>query len=146
LVQKLQEKYPTVRFQFKENAPVGIVNADKSGLTSVAINLLENAVKYSPEPAEIEVRLARKNGTIEFEVADNGIGIEDKEKIRIFEKFYRIGNEDTRQTKGTGLGLFIVKEVIRAHGGDIVILNNQPKGSIFRVTLPIKASLPPKRA
>lgn len=136
LVQKLQEKYPQVAFSFIENTPTGLVRADKSGITSVALNLLENAVKYSPEAPAIEVRLMRNNGTVAWEVADNGIGIEDKEKSRVFEKFYRIGNEDTRQTKGTGLGLFIVKEVVRAHGGTIAILNNQPKGSIFRITLP----------
>jgi len=136
LIQKLQEKYPRVHFSFRETTPVGLVHADKSGLASAAINLLENAVKYSPEPASIEVRLTRNEGWLEWEVADNGIGIEDKEKVRVFEKFYRAGNEDTRQTKGTGLGLFIVKEVIRAHGGEISILNNQPKGSIFRIILP----------
>ena len=136
LIQKLQEKYPQVHFSFIEKNPVGLVHGDKSGLTSVAINLLENAVKYSPEPAAIEVRLERTDGWVTWEVADNGIGIEDKEKARVFEKFYRIGNEDTRQTKGTGLGLFIVKEVIRAHGGEISILNNQPGGSVFRITLP----------
>ncbi|MDZ4683389.1 MAG: HAMP domain-containing sensor histidine kinase [Saprospiraceae bacterium] len=137
LIQKLQEKYPKVAFLLKEDAPVGLVRADKSGITSVALNLLENAVKYSPESPKIEMRLMRHNGTITWEVTDNGIGIEDKEKVRVFEKFYRIGNEDTRQTKGTGLGLFIVKEVVRAHGGNIVIVNNQPKGSVFRVILPV---------
>jgi signal transduction histidine kinase len=136
LIQKLQEKYPQVQFSFRESNPLGVVHADKSGITSVAINLLENAVKYSPEPAVIDVQLSRNEGWLEWVIADNGIGIEDKEKGRVFEKFYRIGNEDTRQTKGTGLGLFIVKEVIRAHGGSISILNNHPKGSVFKITLP----------
>ncbi len=138
LVQKLQEKYPQVVFSFKETTPISLIRADKSGLTSVALNLLENAVKYSPEAPKIEVRLAQSNGVLIWEIADNGIGIDDKEKSRVFEKFYRIGNEDTRQTKGTGLGLFIVKEVVLAHGGDIAILNNHPKGSIFRITLPVQ--------
>ncbi len=136
LIHKLQEKYPHVVFSFKEETPVGLVQVDKSGLTSVALNLLENAVKYSPENPVIEVRLSRQSGGVLWEVADNGIGIEEKEKGRVFEKFYRIGNEDTRQTKGTGLGLFIVKEVTRAHGGSITIRNNQPKGSIFSIILP----------
>lgn len=138
LVHKLQEKHPQVVFSLEEKSPVGFILADKSGFTSVALNLLENAVKYSPEAPEIEVRLERKNDTILWEVADKGIGIEDKEKARVFEKFYRIGNEDTRQTKGTGLGLFIVKEVIRAHGGTISIANNSPKGTVFKISLPVQ--------
>jgi signal transduction histidine kinase len=71
--------------------------------------------------------------TLDF--ADNGIGIPDKEKKRIFEKFYRIGSEETRQTKGTGLGLFIVEQVVKAHNGHIQVLDNQPKGTIFRIVI-----------
>jgi signal transduction histidine kinase len=70
-----------------------------------------------------------------LDFADNGIGIPDKEKKRIFEKFYRIGSEETRQTKGTGLGLFIVEQVVKAHNGHIQVLDNQPKGTIFRIVI-----------
>jgi signal transduction histidine kinase len=75
-----------------------------------------------------------------LEFYDQGIGIADDEKKKIFEQFYRIGNEDTRKTKGTGLGLFIVKEVVRAHQGSIKVLDNQPQGTIFSILLPLKNS------
>lgn len=107
---------------------------DKFALTSMVTNLIENAVKYSPPCSEIEVSLIRKNGLIQFIVADKGIGIKDEEKSRIFDKFYRVGSEDTRKTKGTGLGLFIVKQVLYKHQATIKVKNNQPSGTIFEVT------------
>ena len=92
-----------------------MLKGDKFALTSVVTNLIENAVKYSPPCAEVQVSLKRSNGQIQFIVADSGIGINDQEKSRIFDKFYRVGSEDTRKTKGTGLGLFIVKQVLDKH-------------------------------
>jgi len=71
-------------------------------------------------------------------VIDKGIGISDEEKHKIFEKFYRVGNEETRNTKGTGLGLFIVKHVVNFHHGEIKVSDNAPTGTVFRVTLPLK--------
>jgi two-component system phosphate regulon sensor histidine kinase PhoR len=65
------------------------------------------------------------------------MGIPDKEKQRVFTKFYRVGNEDTRTTKGTGLGLFIVKGLIDKHGGQLELLDNEPQGTIFRIYLPV---------
>jgi two-component system, OmpR family, phosphate regulon sensor histidine kinase PhoR len=106
---------------------------DRFALTSVVTNLIENAVKYSPPCAEITVRVYSKNGHIHFEVADHGIGISDPEKSRIFEKFYRVGSEETRKTKGTGLGLFIVKQVLDKHQAHIKVKNNHPSGTVFEV-------------
>ena len=74
---------------------------------------------------------------IQLEFADNGIGIPDKEKSKIFERFYRVGNEDTRRTKGTGLGLYIVNQIVLAHKGTIEVENNRPQGTIFTISLPI---------
>lgn len=113
---------------------------DKFALTSVVTNLIENAVKYSPPCAEVNVSLRRSNGQIHFIVADSGIGINDQEKSRIFDKFYRVGSEDTRKTKGTGLGLFIVKQVLDKHQASIKVKNNQPSGSIFEVTINANAN------
>ncbi|MDX1941860.1 MAG: ATP-binding protein [Saprospiraceae bacterium] len=140
LISKLQTKYPTASFHYKEEIYDATLLADKSGLTSVALNLLENAIKYSPESPQIDVRLSQYNGNLCFEIADRGIGIEDKEKKQIFEKFYRVGNEDTRKTKGTGLGLYIVEQIVKAHDGTIEVLDNKPRGTIFRVELPIKGN------
>jgi two-component system phosphate regulon sensor histidine kinase PhoR len=113
---------------------------DKFALTSVVTNLIENAVKYSPPCAEVNVSLKRSNGQVQFIVADSGIGINDQEKSRIFEKFYRVGSEDTRKTKGTGLGLFIVKQVLDKHQASIKVKNNQPSGTIFEVTFNANAN------
>ncbi len=109
------------------------IKGDKFALTAMVTNLIENAVKYSPPCAEVDVRLFRSNGTVRFVTADTGIGISDQEKPRIFEKFYRVGSEDTRKTKGTGLGLFIVKQVLDKHQASIKVKNNQPSGTIFEV-------------
>ncbi len=135
LVHKLQMKYPAAVFHYDEQVENPIITGDKSGLTSVALNLLENAVKYSPKNPKIQLNLKQQNGTIQLEVADHGIGISDKEKAHIFEKFYRVGNEEIRQTKGTGLGLYIVEQIVKAHHGSIEVLDNEPKGTIFRVEI-----------
>ncbi|MEY4133651.1 MAG: hypothetical protein RL386_1, partial [Bacteroidota bacterium] len=100
---------------------------------------LENAIKYSNEPAPmITTRLAylEKPAGFVLLVADQGPGIPDLEKRRIFKKFYRLGNEDTRNSKGTGLGLYIVEQLVKAHQGKIRVSDNFPKGSIFEVFLP----------
>ncbi|MGB4773575.1 MAG: HAMP domain-containing sensor histidine kinase [Daejeonella sp.] len=111
------------------------ITGDKFALTAVFTNLIENAVKYSPPGAEVDVKLfADEEGQVNFYVADQGIGIIDEEKPRIFDKFYRVGNEDTRKTKGTGLGLYIVKRVLDNHLASIRVKNNQPSGTVFEVT------------
>lgn len=109
------------------------LEGDRFALTSMVTNLIENAVKYSPPCAEVKVKLFRRNGEVHFVTSDSGIGISDLEKTRIFEKFYRVGSEDTRKTKGTGLGLFIVKQVLDKHQATIKVKNNQPSGTIFEV-------------
>ncbi|WP_423149118.1 sensor histidine kinase [Rubrolithibacter danxiaensis] len=116
-----------------EIEPGLFVEGDKFALTSVVTNLIENAVKYSPPCSDIEVKVWKNSSNIHFEVADKGIGINDEEKTRIFEKFYRVGSEDTRKTKGTGLGLFIVKQVLNHHQAQIKVKNNVPSGTIFEV-------------
>ncbi len=107
---------------------------DKFALSSVVTNLIENAVKYSDPCEEINVLLDKVEGHIKLSVADKGPGISDAEKMLIFDKFYRVGNENVRKAKGTGLGLFIVKEVLQSHDADITVKDNVPVGSIFEVT------------
>lgn len=114
--------------------PAVFVTGDKFALTLVVSNLIENAVKYSPPCEEIKVGLRKAANGVSFTVADKGIGIQDEEKARIFDKFYRVGSEDTRKTKGTGLGLYIVKQVLDKHLALIKVKNNRPAGSIFEVT------------
>jgi len=140
IVATFSANFPGVQIKFQKNDSNPIIRADKVGLTSLTLNLLENAVKYSGENPKIELLQNKINGALQLEFRDQGIGILDKEKKKIFEKFYRVGNEDTRQTKGTGLGLFIVNQVVKAHKGKILVLNNQPKGTIFRIELPSSES------
>jgi signal transduction histidine kinase len=109
------------------------ITGDKFALTSVVTNLIENAIKYSGPCETVGVKLFSKEGRVFLEVADHGIGIADQEKSRIFDKFYRVGSEDTRNTKGTGLGLYIVKEVLDKHQASIKVKDNRPVGSIFEV-------------
>lgn len=109
------------------------ITGDKFALTSVVTNLIENAIKYSGPCEVVNVKLYSKNDKVFLEVADHGIGIADAEKSRIFERFYRVGSEETRNTKGTGLGLYIVKEVLDKHEASIRVKDNNPSGSVFEV-------------
>ncbi|WDF56503.1 sensor histidine kinase [Mucilaginibacter sp. KACC 22063] len=109
------------------------ITGDKFALSSVVTNLIENAIKYSQPCSEVNVRLFKKDGQVYLMVADHGIGIADEEKTRIFDRFYRVGSEDTRNTKGTGLGLYIVKQVLDKHQATINVKDNQPAGSVFEV-------------
>ncbi len=110
------------------------IDGDKFALSSVVNNLVENAIKYSGKCAEITVELCQNDGKLKLLVADNGLGIPDDEKMHIFDKFYRVGDENVRKSKGTGLGLFIVKEVLQKHDADISVKDNVPHGAVFEVT------------
>jgi len=138
IVEKMKQKYPSHQFSFQSDFTEKILFVDRDGFTSVAQNLIENSIKYSVDQAIINLSLKQEEDTIIMEFADQGIGIPDKEKKRVFDRFYRVGNEDTRKTKGTGLGLYIVKQIVMAHEGKIVIMDNSPKGSIFKISLPAK--------
>jgi signal transduction histidine kinase len=129
----LKIRYPEAKFLFFLQEEPMFLEADETAMTAVFQNLLENAVKYSPENPEIIIRFFEVDDKFGFAIEDFGAGIADAEKSRIFEKFYRVGDEKTRQTKGTGLGLFIVKKVVELHNGRIFVHDNEPKGSIFTV-------------
>jgi K+-sensing histidine kinase KdpD len=111
------------------------VSVDKLLFPSLIINLIENAFKYSPENSEVKVLLYKQDDKINLSVSDPGFGISETEKQKIFEKFYRIGNEETRQAKGTGLGLYIVQKIVEAHNGKIEVTDNEPTGSVFKITI-----------
>jgi two-component system, OmpR family, sensor histidine kinase CiaH len=96
-------------------------------------NLIENAVKYSPASSVVSVSLTASKFGHRLEVADEGNGVPDAEKKKIFEKFYRVGSESTRTTKGTGLGLYLSQKIAEDHGTRIEISNNRPVGSIFSI-------------
>jgi len=94
-------------------------------MVSVAKNLLENAYKYSNNEKKIEIKMTQHAQEVTLEVSDWGSGIPQEERDKIFDQFYRVGSEDTRASKGTGLGLYIVKQIIQAHKGKIKVTNNE---------------------
>jgi K+-sensing histidine kinase KdpD len=96
-------------------------------------NLLENAVKYSPKEKPVFCRLEKRKQSIILCVIDEGPGIPEHEKKKIFGKFYRIGSESTRTTQGTGLGLYLCRKIADDHNADITVTNNIPTGSIFTI-------------
>jgi signal transduction histidine kinase len=122
----------TRNFQQQIEEKISIMG-DRFALGSLINNILENAIKYSPNGALVQVQLYQQSNKIFFIVADQGVGIADSERQKIFQKFYRSGNELTRQNKGTGLGLFIVAQVAKNHQAKVVVSNNQPKGTIFEI-------------
>jgi|TARA_B110000261_G_C13061413_1_gene348355 signal transduction histidine kinase len=111
--------------------PDVIFNGDKDAFTSIITNLVSNAFKYSPDESTICVTLVKKDSEVALSVSDEGVGVSRDETYKIFEKFFRSGNEETRKQKGTGLGLYIVKKMVNQHQGIIEVKRNKPKGSIF---------------
>ncbi|MBX3254364.1 MAG: ATP-binding protein [Chitinophagaceae bacterium] len=132
-------------WDFKERFPLQAINEQvEEGiyikgdglLLQLAINnLIDNAIKYSGKNKSVTIVLHKKNNNAIVEVKDEGDGIPGIEKKRVFDKFYRSGSERTRQTKGTGLGLFLTKKIIADHKGTIKVTNNIPSGSNFVITL-----------
>lgn len=100
-------------------------------------NLLDNAIRYSPKDAPVKVSLATIPNSAVLKIADEGGGIVDTEKKKIFQKFYRVGNESTRKTKGTGLGLYLTGKIIKDHNGKINVQNNLPNGSVFTIIMQV---------
>ena len=109
---------------------------DKFALSSVVTNLIENAVKYTTPEMPISVSLEEQGHQAIIKVADLGAGIPDAEKQKVLEKFYRVGDESKRTTKGTGLGLYLSTKIVKDHKGSILIENNHPVGTVFKVILP----------
>lgn len=131
VLQQFKSRYPD-RVLNSEIAPDVDLEADPILLKLLVSNLLENANKYSEKCTSITCKLKKNNG-IRLQVTDEGPGISEEEKKNIFQKFYRIGNEQTRKTQGTGLGLYLCKKIAAHHGADIFVTDNQPQGSIFTV-------------
>jgi len=116
------------------------VAADTDKLQQVLANLVGNAVKYSPDGGRIEVRLEPRGRDLRITVRDEGIGIADSELPWIFEKFYRVDPNMTRGASGSGLGLYISRELVRRMGGDVFVTSSPGRGSTFSVLLPLEVS------
>ncbi|MCK4308282.1 GHKL domain-containing protein, partial [candidate division WOR-3 bacterium] len=125
----------TIELNIQHNLPKIKVDAD--AISQVILNLLDNAMKYSPVNKDIKIHVYKKGEKVVIEVIDRGIGIEPGEIDKIFEKFYRVEDELTRRTKGTGVGLSIVKHIVDAHEGKIEVKSKKGEGSTFTVILPM---------
>jgi signal transduction histidine kinase len=132
VVKSFRTRYPERELQCAVEDDINL-QGDPMLLKLLLSNLLENANKYSAKNKPIRLRLSAPGKKLCLEVADEGTGIPDEEKEAVFEKFYRIGNEQTRKTQGTGLGLYICQKIVHDHHGSIFIKDNQPTGSKFIV-------------
>lgn len=131
-IQDFRNRFPERQFNADIEADAD-VKGDSLLLQMLINNLLQNAVKYSPKEKPVTAVLKKFRSAIELQVIDEGHGITDGEKKKVFTKFYRIGNEATRKTQGTGLGLYLCRKITRSHNADISVTNNEPAGSIFTV-------------
>lgn len=114
-----------------------MMTVDLLHFSNVMDNLMENAIKYSGNPVHIGISLKNEGQMLVISVTDDGIGIPDREKKSVFEKFYRVETRESREISGFGLGLTYVKAIVEAHGGGIQILNATTRGSVFLIRLPI---------
>lgn len=133
-VQDFMTRFPQhiIRRDVKEEL---FVQGDRLLLQMLVNNLVDNAIKYAPKELPVTVTLREENNKILLQVKDEGKGISDEEKQKIFTKFYRVGNAATKAAKGTGLGLYLSKKIARQHNANISVTDNTPVGSIFTVEL-----------
>jgi signal transduction histidine kinase len=130
---------PHLRLHVAVGEAIPPVAADKDHVRQILINLIENAIKYSPEGKTIELGVDAIEGSALFHVFDEGIGIPDEEQPRVFEKFYRLDPNMTRGIGGTGLGLYICSELVERMGGRIWVESRNERGSAFYFELPTVA-------
>jgi signal transduction histidine kinase len=117
--------------------PSIVANVDPGSIQQALVNLLDNAIKFSPAASEVEILLAGNSANWEIRITDQGPGIPSAEHARIFEKFHRLGSELRRETQGTGIGLSLVKAVAEAHGGRVVLASVPGTGSVFTIMAPL---------
>ncbi|NLI76711.1 MAG: PAS domain-containing protein [Candidatus Riflebacteria bacterium] len=131
---------------FENLLPETRVVADKDLFEQALLNLLSNAIKYTPPGGRISLTCRREKDEARFEVADTGIGLSEEDRQRVFQKFFRVENDLVKAAGGTGLGLVLVQEIARLHGGRVTVDSTVGKGSTFTLCLPLKeglASVPP---
>ena len=133
LLVKAKNRHPKAQFHFEKKGILPLLKLDRASIVLLFNNLVDNAVKYSENTPEINIGLEADQKNVTMTIADQGVGIPQSERKKVFEKFYRVGSEETRRTKGTGLGLFIVHQIVKAHKGQIKILENKPQGTVFKI-------------
>lgn len=113
------------------------VSADAAKLRQILVNLITNAIKYSPQHTSVVLTASVHDQAVRVEIKDRGIGIKSEDQTRLFKKFQRVADPSTRETPGTGLGLYIVRGLVELHGGSIDVKSTYGKGSTFAFTLPL---------
>jgi two-component system phosphate regulon sensor histidine kinase PhoR len=132
---QLEEKRLTLETTVPEKLPEPKIDKDK--IATVLVNLLGNAIKYTPAGGRVAFRVRASDQNLEVSIEDTGVGIAADELPRVFEKFYRSSDPRVQEQKGTGLGLALSQEVVRLHGGRITVESQIDKGSTFHLTLPL---------
>jgi len=129
-------------FEFEQKIDNNLpsLTVDREAIARSLLNLVNNAVKYSAGKKYLGVHLYRRDGNVNLEVVDHGIGIPAKEQHKIFEKFYRVGDPLVHNTKGSGLGLSLVRHIVQAHGGQVAVESSPGHGSKFIIILPVQNS------
>lgn len=132
-----QQKDIQLRAEISEDT-IPLVEADHALLQQAIHNLVENAIKYTPESGKVWVRVSSDQSKISIEVQDTGIGISPVDQSRLFEKFYRSSDRKANRERGTGLGLTIVKSIIERHGGRLKVESQLGEGSTFTAEIPLR--------
>ena len=112
--------------------------ADPGKLAQVCYNIIENAIKYTPDGGKITVRLRRMGRDAVLDISDTGVGIPEEDLAHVFDRFYRVDKARSRDTGGTGLGLSIVQQIVRLHAGSVTVQSKRGEGTTFTVQLPVK--------
>jgi two-component system phosphate regulon sensor histidine kinase PhoR len=132
-----QAKVKSISFKLNLAPELPKIKADETRFSQVMINLLDNAIKYTPENGSVTVTAKVVNNSLQVDIEDTGIGISEKDLPRIFERFYRVDKARSRELGGTGLGLSIVKHIVQAHGGQVWVKSELGLGSTFSFTIPL---------
>ena len=130
-------KMRNLKFVYKPATDVPTINIDEGKIRQVIMNFADNALYYSHDNTEIAINLSVEDGDIVFTVKDTGIGVPVSEQAQLFTKFYRASNARKQRPDGTGVGLYLAKKVIDAHGGKVIFFSIEGKGSMFGFRIPI---------
>jgi len=140
VIKEFEEKIKEKNLKFELKLPskrIPRIKADPEKISIVIENLLDNAIRYTPAGGSIKISLDIFENELQFSIEDTGIGIPEKEKESIFKKFFRASNAIKMETEGSGIGLFVSKNIVEAHGGKIWFRSQESKGSKFYFTIPI---------
>ena len=137
--------HATDRHHFLLSPPAGetpagkraVVAADPDAFRQILTNLVDNAIKYSPAGGNVEVRWKVVGGAVRLDVSDEGLGIDEADQARVFERFERVAHPETRNVRSTGLGLYLVKQMVIRMDGEVSVRSEVGRGSTFSFTLPL---------